>query len=481
MRGGMTPLWARVRDFLRAHGWASLAAVLCVLHAVWPGEIQFVNDEPLLIGAALDANAQGTLAVHGLLGTHGAAYGPLPTWLYQAYLAVSHDLVTLVAVRAVLSAALIALALGWLSRTLALWPAFIVIPLCSPWLWFYGRVLWDNTFNLQLCALAIAAWVAFVKTPTRVSLVVTLSCLAAALLVHLMALALVVPLAAHALVFRWRELWRFKGTVLACVVAWGALAAPYLLYLRGNGGGGNGLNLASAEAWLFALQGPRTLSGERLADQFGAQWLAVEPMIGLAARIARVGFVISWLGMLRALWLVVTALRRRQSTVKAHLAGVALGVLAAQSALNGLTGKFDFTHYLNATWIASAVCAWLLFDAVQRWRWARLGLLLTWVLPLLVMTALIARHGHRDGLSREGQGATLANQLAIAAELKRHPPASQVRVAVSNFQRFPHGLQTLLRVVEPAGPPLPATSLLLTYETSAPLDGRVVLQATGAR
>src|SRR6185295_15343137 len=144
-----------VVEWMRSHR-ALLAclAVLCLLPAMHPGDIQWVGDEPMLIAGALRANGHHSAATHGLTGTAGAAYGPFPTWLYQASLAVSSNLVVLVALRAILMTGVLALSLLWLCRTLGLWPWFIPALLCSPYLWFYARALWDNTFYLPLCALA---------------------------------------------------------------------------------------------------------------------------------------------------------------------------------------------------------------------------------------------------------------------------------------------------------------------------------------
>ena len=58
-------------------------AVLCLLPAVHPGDIQWVGDEPMLIAGALRAEPGHAPATHGLTGTAGAVYGPLPTWVYQ--------------------------------------------------------------------------------------------------------------------------------------------------------------------------------------------------------------------------------------------------------------------------------------------------------------------------------------------------------------------------------------------------------------
>src|SRR5438132_47317 len=81
----------------------ALVAAVCVGPLLLPGDAPWINDEPKLISHALQLNAQHRWAEAGLEGTHGARYGPLPTWLYQAYLHISHDLIGLVICRAALT------------------------------------------------------------------------------------------------------------------------------------------------------------------------------------------------------------------------------------------------------------------------------------------------------------------------------------------------------------------------------------------
>ena len=82
-----------------------ILAVACVLPLVWIGDAPFINDEPLLMAAAIEANSKGALAPMGLLGTFGFTYGPAPTWMYQVLLAVTHDLVLVAALHTALMAA----------------------------------------------------------------------------------------------------------------------------------------------------------------------------------------------------------------------------------------------------------------------------------------------------------------------------------------------------------------------------------------
>src|SRR5438067_11900247 len=74
--------------------------VLCTIPLVFPGDAPWISDEPRLVSAALQANREHRLVEHGLPGTIGVVYGPLPGWFYQISLAMTHDPVVLVALRA---------------------------------------------------------------------------------------------------------------------------------------------------------------------------------------------------------------------------------------------------------------------------------------------------------------------------------------------------------------------------------------------
>src|SRR4051812_27684668 len=97
---------------------AAILISACLVPLLWPGDIPFINDEPLLISAAVQANAHRLLAPAGLLGTFGFVYGPAPTWVYQLLVSFNHDLVVIAVVHTILIVATTALSLWWLSRSL---------------------------------------------------------------------------------------------------------------------------------------------------------------------------------------------------------------------------------------------------------------------------------------------------------------------------------------------------------------------------
>ncbi|HET9158550.1 MAG TPA: hypothetical protein VFN91_17875 [Myxococcaceae bacterium] len=456
-------------------------AVLCVLPAVHPGDIQWVGDEPMLIAGAMRANGHHAVATHGLTGTAGATYGPFPIWLYQAYLWVSSNLVVLVALRALVMTVVLAVSLLWISRTLGLWPWFIPALLCSPYLWFYARALWDNTFNLPLCALAFASGVSFLARARSWTLLLALGCCVAMLLTHLMALALVVPLTLYLLVrarARLRQLW-WQLTLLAGAGL--ALSFPYLSVLRRSVSEESGTPPVSG-GWTFPFLGGRILSAQRIADIFGAEWLAHDTgawgrLAGVAGTVSLIAFALVWAGVGVA---VVTARDGLRSPtddtrrLRGEAALLALLILLGQVLLDGLTSKAGFTHYFNATWIVFAFLAWLAVDALHVPPLRTIVAAALAVSTLTVALYLLVRI-HHGGPARMPYGATLANQLQVARELNRYGPGTTLRVEVINVLRFPIAL-AVLRALSPAPqPPLDVGSLRLEYVTDDPVDGRIRL------
>ncbi len=462
-------------------------AVLCLLPALHPGDIQWVGDEPMLIAGALRANRQHVVAIHGLTGTAGATYGPFPTWLYQAYLAASSNLVLLVAVRAVLMAAVLALALLWLCRTLDLWSWFVPPLLCSPYLWFYARAIWDNTFNIPLSALAFASAVSFLARGRPWTLLVSLACCLAMMLTHLMAVAFVIPVTAFLLYRARNELRRLFWRLVLLAAAGVAVAFPYFTALR-RSASGEGAAVGRLTDWFFPFLGGRILSAQRIEDIFGATWMAHDTsfwakLVTVATDVSLLAIPLVWAGMGVAAVATWKELRRPAEEgaprARADAALLALLIVVGQVLLDGLTAKSGFTHYFNATWIAFAFLAWLAVDALpaRLLRGAVAGVLaastLTVVLYLLVRI-------HHAGPARIPYGATLANQIRVARELNRRPPGTTVQTQVINVARFPIALGVLRSLYPATEPPLPVEALRLVYLTDDPVDGRIQLLPAAA-
>ncbi len=471
---GRLPAPAANRRTSRAAGVALVVAALIPL--LWPGDVPFINDEPQLIGNALAATAAGRLAPVGLQGTFGAVYGPLPTWTYQALTAITHDLVSLAALHALLMSLATAAALWWLARSLGLWPWFAPVALLSPYFWFYARALWDNTYQLPLGGLAVAGYAAFLATQSSVGLRIAVAAMMAIPLVHLMGLALVAPLAAHMALFHHRMLWRHRFSLAGIASAMLVAAWPYWTYLARP-------RPAPAapptiDGWLFPLLGGRLLGAGELGYFYGPEPVS-GPLFAIAGPVSSLTHLLVWCGIGVAIWRLVQAARARDWPPRAHVAMIAVAVLAAQSIIHGVTAKFDHPHYHNGAWITIVLLAWFAVDALVRrpQPLARLGVAVTSLIAAanLAAVAALALGLHRTQGTREIYGPTLANQLQVAKGIARFARTSPIHNQVIAWERFPHTLALLRQLTESRRIDLPRRTLDLRYASDDPRSGAITL------
>jgi hypothetical protein len=463
----------------RTHGRLALVALVlaaCV-SLVWPGDVPFINDEPLLIGNAVTATLEGRVASMGLQGTFGFAYGPFPTWIYQLLTGLSHDLVIVAAAHALLLSAATAAALWYLARALGLWPWFAAVPLLSPYYWFYARALWDNPFLIPLGAIVLAGYASYLAAQSSPGLRVAVAGLVAIPLVHLMGLALVVPLGAHMLLVHRRALWAHKWSLLAIVSIALWLGWAYWMYLVGPAPAVPPA-VRVPEGFLFPLLGGRLLSARELAYFYGPGPVS-DGLFETAATVSSLALVFVWCGIAVALWHVARALRTRSWTPRAHLAAIALAALVAQSIINGLSAKYEHPHYHLGLWPVFALLAWYAVDAMARAgsRTRRVAWVATGLLAAVNLAAVggLAIRLHRTHGTREVYGPTLANQQQVARALARFAPDSEVRNHVIMWEKFPHTLDLLRRLNPSSGSTLPRRRVDLTYASGNPSSGAIVL------
>lgn len=436
-----------------------------------PGDVPWINDEPQLILNALRFNQTHHFAQIGIEGSNGLRYGPLPTWLYQGFLAFSHDLRILVALRALITMVGCAIGLAWLARGLRVSPWLVPITMASPYLWLYARALWDNTFLIPLGALSIGAYVAFLADRRTGLLLCALTSALLMVLIHPMSLAVVLPMALHACIFARREIWRARYGILAIFVAWSIISQDYLSWSSAHRS--SATTDASLVAGTFPFIGGRWLSAVGLDEFFQDSWRdVVSGAIWLD--FARVLTVL----MLPAVWvgMALAGIELRSgSGDRRHVLIVLVMIVAAQMALAGVTGAAGPSHYFNATWPVFAALAWLSLDRLLAYRWTRWLPALIGASLIVVVAAMIVRVHRLGGTRGDGYGPTLSNQMVIARELNHYPLDSPVRTDVTNFSRFPHGLRVLRLLDDRPPTPLRPPALLTIRYVGGPASGRVAL------
>jgi hypothetical protein len=480
-------------------GWCAAAvAGIVILMALRPGDSTFVVDEPSLLALAqywnhlpsqiLGVDFSFSLARVSLMGSHGLYYGPAAVWMYQIFEAFTMDPIALTAMHAVLFGAMTGIALLWLSRSLKVTPVLAVVTILSPWLWFYFRQLWDNSFCIPLSAVAFAGYADFLVTRRRWTL--WLGVLAGALmpLVHFMALALVMPLAIHFVLFQTRWVRKFGLGVVLVFVAVNVVGWTYWSYLLDHhetAGGPAFMPDSASLGWVFPLSGGQLLSGAGLSKILGEEWLYTLAMplpfvVTAALTISVFVYAAVWVGMLLAVgrcWRVIRD--GAQASATDQMALVALMVFIGQAILDGVGHVYGQPHYFNATWIAYAVFAWMAIDAMQR-RFPK-SILVRAALPVYgaSLAILIAAAGYkiaRDGGTRSlHYGTVLSEQVAAAAKMKSFDAASRVIYAFPQWLNYPDAPQNLEWWVEASGPPGGKRRIVVKYRDAFPTDARIIV------
>lgn len=212
---------------------AGLAALFILARFLDLGSAPFINDEPQL-QLMLDRHfAEHTFPRHGLAGTRGVLYGPTALWLYAPLRLLTDDVAWIAAYHVLLHCVGLVLVFFaiWTSVGLetALWTLLLMAS--SPYLFFYARLCWDNTFLIPLTALTLFCIARLERDATRLGAWFGLG-LAAALVfnLHLMALPVIAAAALVALPIAWRNR-RALRTLIGLLVATATFAltvAPYL-------------------------------------------------------------------------------------------------------------------------------------------------------------------------------------------------------------------------------------------------------------
>jgi hypothetical protein len=476
-----------------------LLPLIVVLTSLRPGDGSWVNDEPIMMEMALRYNRTAssiygfylpfTPSPFGLEGTHGARYGPLPVWTDQIFLAVSHNLTVILAMHAVLFCSLTALAVYWLTRTLRLSGWFAVVTMLSPWLWLFGRSLWDSPWCIPLSALLFAAYAAFLAKPTAPLLCLTVLCCILVPSVHVMGIAMAAPVAVHLAIFHRRRLWRWKWSAIAIVAGCGYLFWPYLYFFFMHTRPRVAPALSAIFGWLFPLLGGHYLTLGVAGTIPGDGWQNYAPILlrqfvfPAAQWIARVALIAVWLGMILAIRRAWNALRRpADATPNQSLCLIALSVWICQTVLDGIERVYFNPNYYAATWIVYIFFAWVGVDWLLR-RSARIGMMVRWsvvayaaslLLGIAIIAITIARNG---GTLGPYYGTSIANQIQAVEKIERFSDRSAIDVQFPPWRIHPLAYRVLMKMNPPAPGPRPLANIVMKYRDAYPGDARIEVQA----
>jgi len=429
------------------------AAVALTL--LWPGDVPWQIDEPRLIANAWHANHDHELVPGGLWGNFGIRYGPLPTWIYQGLLLVTHEPVTLAFLRALLCVGTTAGAFYWLAKELKLPVWFAAALIASPLVVEYHRILWDASFALPLSALTLAAFVAFLRTGGATPFLITLAGTFLVPTIHPQGLPLALP------VFGW-IVWKqrpalqrhFKAVLVLLLVlglshslwffeaVWGVAHNVSGSLSKGYPHGASHLACALAPLFGGNLLGGQLAFGQVFAGELPPAARVAQQLLGLIYPLAWIGIAVS----LRRVW------KAREFSPRDVLAATVLGGIVLQAALFGVLRIPPGPQYFFGTFGLHAVLAWL---AVDELRFLRVGKLLGAVFGVTAFSATIALAArvNAEGFNATLGWPTLKAQVAVARALNDYNDP-EAHTDVRLYQQGPQALRTLRLLM----PPTPGTT-----------------------
>lgn len=500
--------WAAVRTRWQEAPAATRGLLLGLLACaawvlLWPGDIPWINDEPALLGIALDANRDHQLALLGLPGSVGVLYGPVPAWCYQVALLVTHDPVWIGLAKTALSLAL----LGWvcwrLAERLDLPRAPLLLVFLSPYVYHYTRILWDNSITLVLSPLLLYACVETMRRQSWRALVAALVLSTLLIHCHLNNALIILPCGVVLLASERRWLLAHRGRLALALGLTALSVVPYALYVVRHlhfqeqfrvplyvtlTGVAWGAKYFSYAGFAWSPSWPDSFVPEMYSSAFLLPASVTWWLVAYTA-VAFIWFVIGLVFVVRDLW---NAPRDgRPWSLRQKYGLLVLLTFALNALFFGLSRQTHVAHYLVGTWMTYGYCvwrgaAWLLQRPQGRWRlvsYAAHGWFWSQVACMALLLLTVKVHLHLYGGNREPYyGATLGNQMEVVRASFAYSPASPVDLStVYNYAHFQHAFHTLTALLTPT--PLPADwhqrptrPLRVRYANPAdPVNGWLVL------
>lgn len=445
-----------------------LTCALVLIRLLFPGYTPFINDEPAL-QLRLDAFFDGSpYPRHGLFGSQPIPYGPVPTWIYSVVRFFTDDHIALVLFYSAIQVATL-FGLGvFLSMLLpahiAVWPWLLTAS--SPYLFFYSRVPWDNTFLFPI-SLGISASVWHICESVRNGVsaharswwTVLFLCGALAVGTHLMTLPIVGVAFAIAFSCALRSEERqvhFKAAMLGSLV-FALVLAPYVhailpFVLEGSASSQRPSLLSAAQNWFSALFRTTTsLTAAQFTNNFFSG--SEEPFrqtLGIFAFLDSSKATM----LLRAAPFAILAVlayqlpKARQTLSHGSRTAVRIGLLftAALVTFFALTGHYKFPHYYHLLWWLPAFLFGCMIhfskSTLQNVTKAVIAIAVCMNVGYLIFAArFVALNKGTRGL---GYGTVAFEQQRAVASICRRAHElgkTEVTVDISNVAILPYSLQ----------------------------------------
>lgn len=436
--------------------------VLVLCRLIWVGDIPYGNDDSKLFLRAINDAQNHIFTAHGLLGSRGMNYGPFAIWTYRIGLFFTRDLLVFAAVRIFITSLLIAVSIALVAYCSPfLIPSLGVLGLLSPYVWLYGRDLWDNSYVIPISGVAIASYLYFCQNKSKAAIFISLMASVFGILTHLVYLPVALGLAAH-FIFYQRE-WLKKNVLfsLFSLCVGGLTLLPYLIHLLGDrksfSSGGVSPNIGHL---LMPFLGPRFYTALGIEHFTGNNWYQMFPnqpvlngiwifIIGLSA----LAYLFAWYGMFLSAREVFTHLRNKttyaERTEKFDACFVAFIIFLIELGLSFYMRLIPVANFYSPFWMVFLFFLWFGLSAAWSKRFTKgVFVLISGSLVVALLGIVLRLHIYR-GNRWNHYGPTLLNLLTLAREIEQVSPNAKVESDTFHLSQFPLMMESLRIIVRP--------------------------------
>jgi hypothetical protein len=454
---------------------------ILALRFIWMGDSSFINDEPLFILKSLKSNAQGEFIEMGLVGKMGIAYGPFFMAYAKSLVLLSKDIFTIYYLNCFFVTALTVTGLVWLIRSIDSLSKWSMLPvIASPFLWFYARSFWDNSFNIPISLLAFAAYMSFLKLQRPWKVYILFSLLAASLQIHLMTLAFVGPMALHFLIFQ--KNWIRKNTFhfLGAFSLGFLIFYPYLSYLLSVESLNPSQGVGGSRSIFFPFFGAKFFSTFDFSYFLGKGWhkqfdfKLVTYLVSLLMVLTWIAVPIFWIGAFKGISkLKNTSFNKYRP--ENHAVLISTVIILLHVGMCFLGNLYTHPHYYNGVLVASIFLFMMGFSLMlEKWN----KVLLTYTVSLIFALVSIQLWIHSNHGSRKlHYGHTLNDLNKVADLIIKTNDIKQIKFDTFHTKTFPHALKALVDLKKHLTVDTAKTEdkYIVRYKDKAPEAGLIIV------
>jgi hypothetical protein len=389
----------------------SVIILLIMLRFIFPGDVSFIQDEANFLKIALKANQAGEWFTLGFEGARGIKYGPVSIYYFRVLILLTENVLYISLLNTIFITTLTILTLSKVAKfsTYKI-ENLLLVAFTSPYLWFYSRMIWDNSLNIALIGLALSFYLEFYKSNRLKPLAFSLFLMNLSIQIHLMSICILIPVIFHMILRKREILYQSKKTLFFLFILNSAILSPYLSYLIPQY-----LNVVYKstarpfKSFYLPMLGSRIFSTFDFSYFLGKKWQLTFPIESLRYIVVAINSI-TWLAYFLSIKTIVKSVKERRL---GPLLELSLFIMLFQMVLYYTQGTYGHPHYYVISWLPHLI---LIVKGIESLKNKTVGYL--YVSSSFCSLIIIAVHIHYNMGSRSHRyGPTLKNQIAVARKL----------------------------------------------------------------